>query len=88
MPLESAREVRRPQASVVRERLEPAPRSTLRPELREPAPAVVSRRPVAPPLSAGSRDAQMTLPVRERITFPSGLDTDWDTPAFQRRQSG
>ena len=88
MPLESAREVRRPQASVVRERLEPAPRSTLRPDLREPAPAVVSRRPVAPPLSAGSRDAQMTLPVRERITFPSGLDTDWDTPAFQRRQSG
>src|SRR6187549_1122358 len=54
MPLESAREVRRPQASVVRERLEPAPRSTLRPDLREPAPAVVSRRPVAPPLSASS----------------------------------
>jgi len=37
---------------------------------------------------AASRDSQMSLPVRERITFPSNLDTDWDTPAFQRRQSG
>jgi cell division protein FtsZ len=88
MPLEASREVRRPQASVVRERLEPAPRSTLRPDLREPAPAVVSRRPIAPPLSAGSRDTQMSLPVRDRITFPSSTDTDWDIPAFQRRQSG
>ena len=26
--------------------------------------------------------------VRDRITFPSSLDTDWDTPAFQRRQNG
>ena len=88
VPLESARDARRPQASVVRERLEPAPRSTLRPELREPAPAVVTRRPVAPALATGSRDAQMTLPVRERITFPSSSDSDWDIPAFQRRQSG
>ncbi len=31
-------------------------------------------------------DAQ--LPVRERITFPSSLDQDWDTPAYQRRKSG
>jgi len=34
------------------------------------------------------REAQMSLPVRERITFPSSVETDWDTPAFQRRQNG
>ena len=30
----------------------------------------------------------MSLPVRERITFPSNMDTDWDVPAFQRRAGG
>ena len=74
--------------SLVRDRQEP-PRSTLRPELREPAPAVVTRRPVAPGLAAASsRDGQMSLPVRDRITFPSSHESDWDVPAFQRRQSG
>ena len=91
VPLESSREVRRPMGgSLVRDRQEPQPRSTLRPELREPAPAVVTRRPVAPGLAAtaSSRDGQMSLPVRDRITFPSSHESDWDVPAFQRRQSG
>ncbi|MES1185691.1 MAG: cell division protein FtsZ [Myxococcales bacterium] len=92
IPVEVAREARRPErqstASVV-----PAPRSQLasRPEMREALPALSTRRPQAPSLqvhAAGGRDSQMSLPVRDRITFPSNLDTDWDTPAFQRRQNG
>jgi cell division protein FtsZ len=93
IPVEVAREARRPErqstASVV-----PAPRSQMasRPELREALPALSTRRPQAPSIqvhaAGGSRDSQMSLPVRDRITFPSNLDTDWDTPAFQRRQNG
>jgi hypothetical protein len=62
----------------------------MRPEFREPAPALATRRPAPQQtlVAGGGRDGQMSLPVRERIAFPSGLDTDWDTPAFQRRQSG
>ncbi len=97
IPVEIAREARRPierqssASSVV-----PAPRSQMasRPELREALPALSTRRPQAPSIQvhahsgASSRDSQMSLPVRDRITFPSNLDTDWDTPAFQRRQNG
>jgi cell division protein FtsZ len=90
VPLEMAREARRPSAqasSVV-----PAPRSqhSARPELQGALPALSTRRPQAPAIQvhAAGRDGQMSLPVRDRITFPSNLDTDWDTPAFQRRQSG
>jgi cell division protein FtsZ len=92
IPVEIARETRRPNdrpaamGSVV-----PAPRAQMssRPELREALPALSTRRPQAPSVqvhAAGSRESQ--LPVRDRITFPGALDTDWDTPAFQRRQSG
>ena len=93
IPVEISREARRPiersgqVASVV-----PSPRSqqTSRPEMREALPALSTRRPQAPAIQvhAAGRDSQMSLPVRDRITFPSNLDTDWDTPAFQRRQSG
>jgi cell division protein FtsZ len=94
VPLEMTREARRPEGrpaaagSVV-----PAPRSQAasRPELREALPALSTRRPQAPSIQvhgSASRDSQMALPVRDRITFPGSLDTDWDTPAFQRRQSG
>jgi cell division protein FtsZ len=96
IPVEIAREARRPierqssASSVV-----PAPRSQMgsRPELRDALPALSTRRPQAPSIQVHahgttSRDSQMSLPVRERITFPSNLDTDWDTPAFQRRQNG
>jgi cell division protein FtsZ len=95
IPVEIARETRRPlerqssASSVV-----PAPRSQMqsRPELRDALPALSTRRPQAPSIqvhaAGSSRDSQMSLPVRDRITFPSNLDTDWDTPAFQRRQNG
>src|SRR5450432_1291917 len=96
IPIEVSRSAR---ASVVRseirETTSPAPRSQApaRPEARDALPAYSTRRPQAPQISTSahspaSRDAQMSLPVRERITFPSTIDTDWDTPAFQRRQSG
>ncbi|HVY27915.1 MAG TPA: cell division protein FtsZ [Polyangiaceae bacterium] len=97
IPVEIAREARRPleRAQAVSS-VVPAPRSQQpsRPELREALPALSTRRPQAPSIqvhahgAASSRDSQMSLPVRDRITFPSNLDTDWDTPAFQRRQSG
>jgi cell division protein FtsZ len=95
IPVEIAREARRPErqstASVV-----PASRSQMasRPDLRDALPALSTRRPQAPSIQVhahggtSSRDSQMSLPVRDRITFPSNLDTDWDTPAFQRRQNG
>jgi cell division protein FtsZ len=92
IPVEIARDARRPVSrSDIRDVPAPAPRSQApaRPEV--PAvPAYSTRRPAAPQISTaqGSRDAQMSLPVRERITFPSNMDTDWDVPAFQRRQSG
>ena len=96
MPVEVARGASRTALrSDIRDVVAPAPRSQApgRQESRnnEPAlPAYSTRRPQAPQIStsASSRDAQMSLPVRERITFPSNIDTDWDTPAFQRRQSG
>jgi len=89
----ASRSVSRPE---IRDVVAPPPRSQVpaRQEARsEPAlPAYSTRRPQAPQIttahSSASRDAQMSLPVRERITFPSNIDTDWDTPAFQRRQSG
>ncbi|MBX3127497.1 MAG: cell division protein FtsZ [Polyangiaceae bacterium] len=56
----------------------------------EPALALApSRRSaaIAASLQAGAQSAG--VPVRERITFPAGLDhDDWDTPAFQRRGGG
>jgi len=69
----------------------PAPRTQPAPRMESPVPAYSTRRPQAPQINGnagGSRDSQMALPVRERITFPSNMDTDWDVPAFQRRQSG
>jgi cell division protein FtsZ len=48
----------------------------------EPAPAFSSRRPSAPAFQA----AQSTLPMRsERLTLPAGMDSEWDTPTFQRK---
>jgi cell division protein FtsZ len=89
IPLESSRELRRPSAATaVRDRTMPEPRSA-RPEYREPAPALSTRRPAMPAAAAQStgRDGQMSLLVRD-IPFPSSLETDWDTPAYKRRQGG
>ena len=65
---------------------------TSRPE-PELAPAYSQRRQAAAsaaPLQAGSGSpaSSTKLAIRDRITFPSNLDTDWDTPAFQRRSGG
>jgi cell division protein FtsZ len=49
------------------------------------APAYARRS--AAPASAMTRGAPAPA-VSARPSFPSQLDTDWDTPAFQRRQSG
>lgn len=53
----------------------------------EPAPiAAASRRPALSVAGASGRDHGPL--IRDRITFPaSDHDTDWDIPAFQRRQS-
>ena len=96
IPVEVAREARRPIERASQVSVAPAARSQMpsRPELRDALPALSTRRPQAPSIqvhahgAGASRDSQMSLPVRDRITFPSNLDTDWDTPAFQRRQSG
>jgi cell division protein FtsZ len=88
IPVEIAREARRPAARAeARESVVPSARSAARPEV--PAPAYSTRRPQAPSVTVASgRDPQLSLPVRDRITFPSNIDADWDIPAFQRRQSG
>ncbi|MEZ4227771.1 MAG: cell division protein FtsZ [Polyangiaceae bacterium] len=55
---------------------------------REPA-TVYSRRPAAAAASLQARAEGSGLPsVRDRITFPSNVDRDWDTPAYQRRNGG
>ena len=95
IPVEVARGASRSVSrSDIRDVVAPAPRSQVparQEKLSEPAlPAYSTRRPQAPQITtahASGREAQMSLPVRERITFPN-MDTDWDTPAFQRRQSG
>jgi cell division protein FtsZ len=93
IPVEIAREARRPiERTAQVSSVVPASRSQQpsRPELRDALPALSTRRPQAPSIQvhAAGRDSQMSLPVRDRITVPSNLDTDWDTPAFQRRQNG
>lgn len=58
----------------------------------EPALALAGRRGSMSQVAAGgaSIPAPMSAPsssgMRSRPTFPSDLDTDWDTPAYQRRQ--
>src|SRR6478735_6013669 len=81
MPVEVARRatVVRPET---RESALPTPRATQQPRSEAPVPAYSTRRPQAPSIAttASGRDPQMSLPVRERITFPSNMDTDWDVP--------
>ena len=66
----------------------------------EPVSSQVPAMPVrrvggATQVAASGNGAQMGLPVRDRISFPSSLgggpvdpDAEWDVPAFQRRQGG
>lgn len=88
-PLERAE---RAPAAATRETVSPptrASRSLQNPPQEEPAPAYSgSRRSAAAAASLQAGSSSRELPVRERITFPSSVDHDWDTPAFQRRQNG
>jgi cell division protein FtsZ len=86
--IEANRSLQRPLA---RESLVPSTKASLpsRVERREVAPAFASRRSQSGvSVSAGTRDPNLP-PVRDRIQFPAATsepDTDWDTPAYQRRQ--
>ncbi len=88
--VEASRSVDRPQA---RESFIPASKAALsaRPEKREIAHAYSTRRPQSGiSVTAAARDVNLP-PVRDRIQFPASTsepDMDWDTPAYQRRQSG
>src|SRR5262249_53884019 len=61
----------------------PPPPPTQRQPLREEAASFPTRR-AGPPPSAGPEK----VAVRERATFVPPLDSEWDTPAFQRRGRG
>ncbi|MCC6214112.1 MAG: cell division protein FtsZ [Polyangiaceae bacterium] len=96
-PVEVPRETRRPAASQDRDRpslfereRSQAPASRMPSSRPEHAPVYSTRRPAAGTASLQAHAAPIaTSPtVRERISFPGGLDTDWDTPAYQRRQGG
>ncbi len=93
VPLEATRRPAAPPAARDRTTLTADPRATMRPEFpRESAvPALSTRRPLPAPAAAhagSGRDGQMSLLVRD-IPFPSSsLETDWDTPAYKRRQGG
>jgi cell division protein FtsZ len=90
VPLEQSRRPAAPPVARERSTLTADPRTTMRPEFpRESAvPALSTRRPAPVPAAAHSgRDGQMSLLVRD-IPFPSSLETDWDTPAYKRRQGG
>jgi cell division protein FtsZ len=78
--------------------LPPAPMtraSTSHPRASEPVPAASSRRPPAPSVAREPVVAASVVPrepapaphVRDRITFPSNMDSDWDIPTYQRRNS-
>lgn len=90
--IEASRSVERP---AVRDSVAPATKGSVpsRVDRLEPAPAYSTRR-TQPSISvsASARDSHLP-PVRDRIQFPASAsgsepDMDWDTPAYQRRQSG
>lgn len=90
LPADLQHEVRRP-ASAREMAATQVSRSVNAPMRSEPAPAVARRSSVpAYGNGAGMRGAAVGAPqVRERLDFPSAtVETDWDIPAFQRRQSG
>jgi cell division protein FtsZ len=59
-----------------------ATQGALRSQSRDDALVFSSRRPQA---SAYATSSQPSLPIRERVTLPAGLDSEWDTPTFQRK---
>jgi cell division protein FtsZ len=96
--VESPREARR-SAPSLRESLVPRTLGSSRmgqEPISQQVPAMPVRRVGSGTQTAASGNgAQMGLPVRDRISFPSSLgggavdpDAEWDVPAFQRRQGG
>jgi cell division protein FtsZ len=86
--IEAERSIEQPRA---RESVAPSTRVSVPRNHREQVPAYSGRRPQAPALSiSASRNEGHLPPVRDRIAFPSSqssdVDTDWDVPAYQRRQ--
>jgi cell division protein FtsZ len=45
--------------------------------------AMFTRRPS--PTSGFQTSSQSSLPIRERLSLPVGMDSEWDTPTFQRK---
>jgi len=60
----------------------PATQAATRSSGRDESMVFSSRRPQAPAFAHAS---QPNLPIRERVTLPAGLDSEWDTPTFQRK---
>jgi len=60
----------------------PATQAVARSSGRDESMVFSSRRPQAPAFAHAS---QPNLPIRERVTLPAGLDSEWDTPTFQRK---
>ena len=96
--VEPPREARRP-APALRESLAPRTMNSGR-VVQDPISSQIPAMPVrrvgsgVQQAAASGNGAQMGLPVRDRISFPSSLtgavdpDAEWDVPAFQRRQGG
>ena len=68
-------------------RLSPSSQApALRPPRDESHAAFSTRRPAAPAFANGAQQAlPMREPIRERMTLPAGMDSEWDTPTFQRK---
>lgn len=86
--IEAARSIEQPRG---RESVAPTTRVSVPRNNRDQVPAYSGRRPPVPAVSANASREGHLPPVRDRIAFPSSQssegDTDWDTPAYQRRQS-
>jgi cell division protein FtsZ len=92
IPIELTREVRRSPSNAVPVSSRPVMSHPAEPRQCEILPAQVRRAAAAGPSSVPlSRELMSGGPqVRDRIPFPSQptFDTDWDTPAYQRRHNG
>jgi cell division protein FtsZ len=91
IPIELTREARRSPANGIPVPARAVMSRSAEPREREMLPAQVRRAGAAACTVPVTREIASGGPmVRERIPFPSQptLETDWDTPAFQRRQNG
>jgi len=66
---------------------QPAPQASVRSLSREEgARALSARRSNTAMFTQGAQQGlPMREPVRDRVTMPSALDSEWDTPTFQRK---